>query len=74
MAGALRQTAPSYTSTGGVSVDAKRKENNIVEEFKLGNTSVKICDDYCINRLDTDVEAILTRIARRAQEYFTASQ
>ena len=69
------QTAPSYTSTGGVSVaESIRKENNVVEEFILGNTQVKICDDYCINRLDTDVEAILTRIARRAQEHFTAAQ
>jgi len=69
------QTAPSYTSTGGVSVaESKRKENNIVEEFKLGNTSIKICDDYCYNRLDTDIEAILNSIARKAQEHFTAAQ
>lgn len=68
------QTAEAYTYNGGVSVDAERKENNVVDEFKLGNTRVKICDDYCINRLDTDVEAILTRIARRAQEHFTAAQ
>ena len=28
---------------------------------------------YCYNRLDTDVEAILAKIARRAQEHFTAA-
>ena len=70
------QTASAYTYNGGVSVNTntKRKENNIVEEFKLGNTSIKICDDYCYNRLDTDIEAILNSIARRAQEHFTAAQ
>lgn len=73
---ARRQTVEAYTSTGGVCVamDIKRKENNVVEEFKLGNTRIKICDDFCYNRLDTDVEAILARIAHRAQEHFTAAQ
>lgn len=70
------QTATAYTSTGGVCVaeDIKRKENNEVEEFKLGNTRIKICDDYCYNRLDTDVEGILARIAHRALEHFTTAQ
>ena len=70
------QTASAYTYNGGVSVNTntKRKENNIVEDFKLGNTSIKICDDYCYNRLDTDIEAILNSIARKAQEHFTAAQ
>ena len=69
------QTASAYTYNGGVSVaENVRKENNIVEEFNLGETQVKICDDYCYNRLDTDIEAILNSIARKAQEHFTAAQ
>ena len=71
------QSAVAYTlPRGGVCVaeeNKERKKNNVVEEFKIGNTRIKICDDYCYNRLDTDVEAILAKIARRAQEHFTAA-
>lgn len=69
------QTAEAYTSTRGVCVakGIERKENNVVEEFKLGNTRVKICDDYCYNCLDDDIEDILARIAYRALEHFTAA-
>ena len=70
------QTAYAYTLSRGdvcVSEDTKREANHVVEEFMLGATRIKICDDYCYNRLDTDVEAILAKIARRAQEHFTAA-
>jgi hypothetical protein len=52
----------------------ERKENNVVEEFKLGNTTVKICDDYCRNTTPADVDAILARIARRAQAQLSTQQ
>ena len=70
------QSAVAYTLQRGdvcVSDTNKREANHVVEEFKIGNTRIKICDDYCYNRLDTDVEAILAKIARRAQEHFTAA-
>ena len=47
-------------------------EGNVVKEYLFGNTKVKICDDYCRDRSDADVEAILARIACRAQEQLTA--
>lgn len=40
---------------------------NIVEEFTIGNTRIKICDDYCRDKTPEDVEAILKRIAQIAQ-------
>ena len=50
------QSAVAYTlPRGGVCVaeeNKERKKNNVVEEFKIGNTRIKICDDYCYNRLD----------------------
>lgn len=40
-----------------------------VEEFKIGNTNVKIADDYCRDKTPEDVNAILKRIGVNA---FTA--
>lgn len=37
---------------------------NVVKEFNIGNTRVKICDDHCRGKTTQDVEAILRRIAR----------
>ncbi len=71
------QSAVAYTlPRGGVCVaeeNKERKKNNVVEEFKIGNTRIKICDDYCYNRSDKDIEEILARIARKSQEYFAVA-
>lgn len=40
-----------------------------VEEFKIGNTNVKIADDYCRDKTPEDVNAILKRIGSKC---FTA--
>ena len=45
----------------------KYDEGHVVEEFKIGNTKIKICDDYCRDKTPEDVEAILKRIAQIAQ-------
>ncbi|MFL0245991.1 hypothetical protein [Candidatus Clostridium stratigraminis] len=70
------QGTQSYTTVGGVcmvdSNNIERKENNVVQEFKLGNTSIEICDDFCYNRTSDEVDAILARIAGRAQHQLTA--
>lgn len=42
------------------------KLGNVVQEFTIGNTRVKICDDFCRDRTPEDVDAILARIAKRA--------
>lgn len=41
---------------------------NVVKEFNIGNTRVKICDDYCRSKTATEVAEILARIAKIAIE------
>lgn len=40
--------------------------DKIVEEFEIGNTKVKISDEYCRDKTEDEVTAILDRIARNA--------
>lgn len=39
---------------------------NVVEEFNIGQTRIRICDDYCRDKTKAEVEEILKRIARNA--------
>lgn len=39
-------------------------ENNVVTEFEIGKTKVKICDDYCRNKTKKDIDEILNRISQ----------
>jgi hypothetical protein len=66
------QAARAYTTAGGGMKSIK--EGNAVEAFKLGNTSIRICDDYCHNTTSAEVDAILARIACRAQAQLSAQQ
>lgn len=70
------QTAKAYTSNGGVCVadNSESKENNVVTDFMSGNTRIQICDDYCCNTTPVEVDAILARIARRAQAQLSVEQ
>jgi hypothetical protein len=47
-------------------------EANIVKDFSIGNTRIKIADDYC-KKTARDVEQILQRIAQQAQRQFCAA-
>lgn len=38
---------------------------NVVAEYMSGNTTVRICDDYCRNRTSDEVEAILKGLAEK---------
>lgn len=69
-----RQDKPSYITTRGDVCVANNidKKGNIVQEFKLGNTRVKICDDYYRNRTAEEVDEILARIAEKAQKHLSA--
>ena len=71
------QTVKAYSSTGGVCVvesNSESKESNVVVELKSGNTQITICDDCCRNTTPVEVDAILARIARRAQAQLSAEQ
>ena len=50
-----------------------KEQGNIVKNFCIGGTRVKIADDYYRNKTQDDVNAALERIAKRAQEHFLAS-
>lgn len=41
---------------------------NVAREFVIGNTRIKICDDYCKNKSPEEVDAILRGIAIKATE------
>ena len=44
-------------------VDTGHTTGHVVEEFYIGPTHVRICDDYCRGKTREDVQAILDRIA-----------
>lgn len=46
---------------------------NIVRDFTVGNTRIKIADDYCRDKTPEDVDRILKEIARAAQAAITAA-
>lgn len=49
-------------------------ENNIVAEYRIGNTRIKIADDYCRERTQDDIDCILKRITQNAISYVTATE
>ena len=48
--------------------------SEFVEEFKIGNTNVKIADDYCRDKTPEDVNAILKRIGVNALPHFAMNK
>lgn len=46
----------------------------IVEDYKIGNTRIKIADDYCSSKNDKDVEKILHRVAVSTHRHFREEQ
>lgn len=46
---------------------------NIVRDFMVGNTRIKIADDYCRDKTPEDVQRILKEIAQEAQAAITAA-
>ncbi len=46
---------------------------HVVEEFKIGNTLIRICDDYCRDKTQDEIDAILRRITRNALDALSAS-
>lgn len=44
-------------------VDTGHTTGHVVEEFYIGPTHVRICDDYCRGKTREEVQAILDRIA-----------
>ena len=40
-----------------------KQSGNVVEDFTVGNTRIKICDDFCRTRTSGEVKEILDRVA-----------
>ena len=53
----------AYTSGRGGRLMERVKQGNIVKEFSLGNTKVRIADDFCRDKTPEEVDAILKRIS-----------
>ena len=53
---------------------AKRaiEEGHVVEDFYIGHTHIRICDDYCRDKTKEDIQNILRRIGRIAIGELTA--
>ena len=47
------------------------KTGNIVKSFHISNTTIKIADDYYRDKEAPEINAILTRVAARAQEHLS---
>ena len=45
----------------------------VVRDFYIGNTRVKICDDYCKDKTEEEVEEILRRCSQIAVDAWTAA-
>ena len=49
------------------------EQPNIVRDFKIGNTRIKIADNYCADKTADDVKRILRSVAEKAQRSLTAA-
>lgn len=47
-------------------------EANVVRDFMIGNTKIKIVDNYC-KKTASEVDQLLKRIAVQAQRQFSAA-
>ena len=52
----------------------KPELGHVVEEFYIGRTKVRNCDDYCRDKTPEEVEKILARITQLAQDAYIAAQ
>ena len=50
----------------------EEKEVHVIKEYKVGNTHVKVRDDFYCTKTPEDVEAILLRIANKVQMLLSA--
>ena len=44
----------------------KEKQGNVVKEILAENTKVKICNDFCRDRTQEEIDKILSKIAEHA--------
>lgn len=49
-----------------------QQQGHVVRDFYLGNTRVMICDDYCQNQTQEEVEAILVELSAKMYPHLMA--
>lgn len=47
-------------------------EANIVRDYRIGNTRIKVADNYC-KKSDDEIESILRRITQQAKRHICAA-
>ena len=47
---------------------------NVVKDFNLDSTRIKICDDYCRDKQPGDLQTILDHISHRVQNQLVMQQ
>ena len=47
---------------------------HVVEDYYIGHTHVRICDDYCRDKTPEQVREILDRIAKNAIRHLSAAE
>lgn len=47
-------------------------EANIVRDYRIGNTRIKIADNYC-KQTATEAESVVRRIAQQARQHISAA-
>ena len=50
-----------------------KSQGNIVKCFCIGNAKIKIADDYCRDKTQADIDAVMKRIAQRTQGHLAVS-
>ena len=71
-----RQTWIAYTSTvrdyNQVGAVMEARQGQVVKEYKVGNTHIKVYDDDYYTKTQEDVKAILLRIADKVHILLSA--
>lgn len=70
------KTLPHWKGQRGEEVSSREVQKvrpNVVRDFRIGNTRIKIADNYCRNKTACEVEWILKSIAEQAQRQFNAA-
>ena len=69
------KTSPRWNALNVTEISIKGRSTimaNIVRDFRIDNTQIKIADDYS-RKTDSEVKEILTRIAEQAQRQLSVA-
>jgi len=47
-----------------------KETSNVIKEYSIGNTKIKICDDYFVNASQEAIDTIIQNCNQIASNYF----